>query len=633
MIIATAGHVDHGKTALLRALTGIDADRLAEEKRRGMTIDLGYAHGGRNGHDFSFIDVPGHERFIRNMLAGVTGVDAVLLVIAADDGPMPQTREHLEILDLLGIRRGLVAITKSDIVDGKRLAEVESEILQLLAPTTLAGALCLPVSAITGDNIDDLADMLALVASDGKARDDNLAFRLAVDRVFTLDGAGLIATGTAHAGTVSVGDTLRLMPDGKSVRVRSLHARNRAVERAGAGERIAINLAGAGRDDIARGAWLTSPELGMTGDRIDVRLQVPAGAGSFSNWTSVEVSHGAGSFRARVALLEVQKLGPGDSGLAQIVAEEDLHAVRGDRLILRNAAGTRTLAGAAVIDPRSPQRGRAKPERLALLQVTETAGPAETLAAHLRATRDGISATAICASLGLSRPAAGQIVSRLDAADLGCGLIDRSRWEQLRADVSAFLADWHAHHPDTPGAGRAALSPLARAANLSGPAFEAAIGRMVADGLIRRAGATLSLPSHRPQLAPADRALWVEVGRMFDEAGLKPPALRDISMALGLDRKKTERFLSRCVGAGLAMRVSDNRYFPPAALHELARLAADLDRETEEGFTAAAFKDHTGIGRNVSIDLLEYFDRAGLTRRKGDLRRVVRKPKDLFPPS
>lgn len=631
MIIATAGHVDHGKTALLRALTGIDADRLAEEKRRGMTIDLGYAHGGRNGHDFSFIDVPGHERFIRNMLAGVTGVDAVLLVIAADDGPMQQTREHLEILDLLGIRRGLVAITKSDIVDSERLAEVEAEIVQLLAPTTLAGSPCLTVSAITGDNIDDLADMLALVGGDRTADDSSLAFRLAVDRVFTLDGAGLVATGTAHAGRVSVGNTLRLMPGGKSVRVRGLHAHNRPVESAGAGERVAINIAGANRDDIARGAWLTASELGMTGNRIDVRLRVPPGGGSLSNWTSVEVSHGAGVFRARVALLEAQKLGPGDSGFAQIVAEEDLHAVRGDRLILRNAAGTRTLAGAAIIDPCSPKRGRAKPERLALMNVTETAGPDGILAAHLQATRDGIDAAGICASLGLSRSATDLLISQLDAVDPGCGLIDRPRWEQLRADVSAFLADWHARHPDTAGAGRAALSPLARAANLSGPAFEAAIGRMVADGLIRRAGATLSLPSHRPQLAPADKALWARVQQMFDEAGLKPPALRDLSMSLGLDRKKTERFLGRCVGAGLAVRVSDNRYFPPAALHELAHLAANLNRQTDSGFTAAAFKDHTGIGRNVSIDLLEYFDRTGLTKRKGDLRRVVRRPEELFP--
>lgn len=631
MIIATAGHVDHGKTALLRALTGIDADRLAEEKRRGMTIDLGYAHGGRNGHDFSFIDVPGHERFIRNMLAGVTGVDAVLLVIAADDGPMPQTREHLEILDLLGIRRGLVAITKSDLVDSDRLAEVETEIEQMLAPTTLAGAPCLPVSAITGDNIDDLADMLALVAGDGADDDGDLAFRLAVDRVFTLDGAGLIATGTAHAGTVSVGDTLRLIPGGKSVRVRGLHARNRSVEHAGAGERVAINLAGASRDDIARGAWLTAPDLGVTGNRIDVRLKVPAGAGSFSNWTSVEISHGAGAFRARVALLESQKLGPGGSGLAQIVAEEDLHAARGDRLILRNAAGTRTLAGATIIDPCSPKRGRAKPERLALLNVTETADPADILVAHLQATRDGIDRAGICASLGLSHSAAEQLVSGLDAADLGCGRIDRPRWEQLRADVSAFLADWHARNPDAAGAGRAALSPLARATNLSGPAFEAAIGRMVSDGLIRRAGATLSLPSHRPQLAAADMALWAEVKKLFDEAGLKPPALRDISMALELDRKKTERFLSRCVGAGLAVRISDSRYFPPAVLHALAQLADRLDRLTDSGFTAAAFKDHTGIGRNASIDLLEYFDRTGLTKRKGDLRRVVRKPEEIFP--
>jgi selenocysteine-specific elongation factor len=633
MIIATAGHVDHGKTALLRALTGTDADRLAEEKRRGMTIDLGYAYGGRNGHDFSFIDVPGHERFIRNMLAGVTGVDAVLLVIAADDGPMPQTREHLEILDLLGIRNGMVALTKADIVDVNRLAEVEAAVIDMLAPTSLAGAPCLPVSALTGENIDALADMLAMVAGRDTQADGDLAFRLSVDRVFTLDGAGLIATGTSHAGRLAVGDSLQILPGGRTVRVRGLRAGNRPVDSAGSGERIAINIAGADRDDIARGAWLTAPDLRMTGNRFDLRLLIPRGGAALSNWTSVEVSHGAGSFRARVALLEDRKLEAGETGIAQIVAERELHAARGDRVILRNAAGTRTLAGGTIIDPLSPQRGRARPERLDLLLRVEGASSADILAAHLRTTREGVDAAEICAALGLTRGAAERLVAGLDATDMGCGLIARERWEQLCADVTAFLATWHDMKPDAAGAGRAALAPVARAANLSGPAFEAAIGRMVAERLIRRAGATLSLPSHRPQLSPADEHLWSEMRELFVAGGLKPPALRDISMALGLDRRKTERFLGRCVAAGLAIRVADNRYFPPGALHELASLAAELDRRSDEGFTAVDFKDHTGIGRNVSIDLLEYFDRAGLTRRKGDRRRVVHRPEVLFPAS
>ena len=369
MIVGTAGHIDHGKTALVKALTGVDADRLKEEKARGITIDLGYAYCDLgDGRQLGFVDVPGHERFVHNMLAGATGIDAALLIVSAAEGIKPQTVEHLQIIDLLGLDRGIVALTKADLADDDQLLERMAEVETLLAATSLKGAEIVPVSALSGRGVDELkAKLLAL----GESSKGATGFaRLAVDRSFVLSGAGVVVTGTVHAGEIKVDDRLLLTPSGLEARVRSLHAQNRPAEIGRAGERCALNLTGPrlSKDAIRRGDWVVSPELHAPTDRLDVRLSCSTSEGQpMKHWSPVHVHLGAAHVMGRVALLEGDKLAPGDTALAQLVLEDKVGALAGDRVILRDPSAIRTMAGATVIDPFGPPRNRRSERRLAEL--------------------------------------------------------------------------------------------------------------------------------------------------------------------------------------------------------------------------------------------------------------------------
>ncbi|MFO1164267.1 MAG: selenocysteine-specific translation elongation factor [Paracoccus sp. (in: a-proteobacteria)] len=357
MIVGTAGHIDHGKTALVKALTGTDADRLAEEKARGITIELGFAYADLGaGAVTGFVDVPGHERFVHTMLAGAGGIDLALLVIAADDGIMPQTREHLAILDLLGIGRGIVALTKSDLADAARIATLGAEIAALLAPTTLAGAPVLPVSALSGVGIGDLRDALAQAEAQAIRRASDGRFRLAVDRSFTLTGAGTVVTGTVLSGQVALGDQILISPSGLSARVRGIHAQNRKAEQGFAGQRCALNLTGDGisRDAISRGQVALDPALHAPTLRMDVELRLLATeARALQPWQPVHLHLGAAETSARVIALDGPLL-PGGAGLAQIALDHPIAANVGDRFILRDISARRTIGGGRVVDLRAP---------------------------------------------------------------------------------------------------------------------------------------------------------------------------------------------------------------------------------------------------------------------------------------
>ncbi|HYM31445.1 MAG TPA: selenocysteine-specific translation elongation factor, partial [Candidatus Cybelea sp.] len=369
MIVATAGHVDHGKTSLVRSLTGVDTDRLAEEKRRGMSIELGFAYADFAGARIGFVDVPGHERFVRNMLAGVAAIDFALLVIAADDGPMPQTREHVAILDLLGVKRGAVALTKIDRVAETRIAEVRGQIAGLLAPTGLANAPVFPVVATDETSIGALRQHLGIAENAADIKPADGYFRLAVDRAFVLPGIGLIATGAVFAGEARVGDRLTVSPLGKSVRLRSIRTQDRPSEIARAGDRAALNIAGdVERAELQRGDWIVAPEVHAPADRIDVRLHVlPGEARALAHWTPVHVHLGAADVTGRVAVLEGRSIAPGTQGLAQLVLDQPAGALTHDRFVLRDQSALRTIAGGMVLDPFAPARGRSKPHRLAAL--------------------------------------------------------------------------------------------------------------------------------------------------------------------------------------------------------------------------------------------------------------------------
>ena len=379
MIVATAGHVDHGKTALVRALTGVDTDRLPEEKKRGLTIDLGFAyHPLGDGHVLGFVDVPGHERFVRNMLAGVGAIDLALVVVAADDGVMPQTREHTAILDLLGVTECIAVVSKVDKVEAARAGEVSVEIDALLSTTGMGGAEIHRVCALSGAGMDALAGALRERALSLAARAANGRFRLCVDRAFMLKGAGLVVTGTVHAGVASTGDRLVVTPSGHDARIRGIHAQDRPAGSARAGERCALNLSGRGIESgaVARGDWIVDRALHAPSDRIDVRLRVlPGEARALRHWTPVHAHLAAAHSTARVAVLGAGSIAPGDSGRVQVVLDHPLHALAGDRIVIRDQSATRTMGGGTIIDPFSPKRGRARPARLAWLDAIEVRGP------------------------------------------------------------------------------------------------------------------------------------------------------------------------------------------------------------------------------------------------------------------
>ncbi|MBV9758684.1 MAG: selenocysteine-specific translation elongation factor, partial [Alphaproteobacteria bacterium] len=446
MIIGTAGHVDHGKTALVKALTGVDADRLPEEKRRGITLDLGYAYDG----DLGFIDVPGHERLVHTMLAGAGAIDAALLVVAADDGVMPQTREHAQILDLLGITRGVVAVSKIDVAPG-RYDVVAGEIRALLGGTGLADAPLHAVSVLTGEGVAELLSALRRLAP--MRRDTDAHPRLAVDRAFTLTGAGLVVTGTLVAGRIAVEDRLVLCPGGRDLRVRGLHAQNRRAETAQAGQRVALNIVGPklSKHTIGRGDWVLHPELDAPTAALDAEIRLLPDGGALKPDAPVHVHLAAAHVTGRVAPLDPARLAPGGAGVVRLTLDRAIGALAGDRLVLRDAAASRTIGGGRVLDPFPPRRGRASPVRLSQLAALTDADPAGALG-RLLGEPPGWTAFAPFArarNLAPARQAA--VLAAAPAVLVGDLAMTPSMVAGLQAELGRLLAAHHAEAPDQPG--------------------------------------------------------------------------------------------------------------------------------------------------------------------------------------
>ena len=472
MIVGTAGHIDHGKTSLLRALTGVEGDRRPAERERGITIDLGYVYADLgDGALTGFIDVPGHERFVHNMLAGASGIDLVLLVVAADDGVMPQTREHLAIVELLGIRRAMVALTKADRVSVERLEQVVAEVRELLAPGPLAGAPIFPLSSVSGEGIEALRTALADAARKTRERAASGGFRLALDRAFSVSGAGVVVTGTAFAGTVNVGDELLLGNAGRRVRVRGLHAQNREAPQAHVGQRVAVNIAGErlSLEQIHRGDWLTAAELHAPTTRIDIELDLLASeTRAFAHWTPVHVHLGAQDVTGRVALLEGERLQPGERAFAQLVLNAPSHAVHGDRLVLRDQSAQRTLGGGRVLDPFAPARSRRSPERLEQLRALQGESLESALPTLLAHASNGLDPVLLARQF--NRPRAGwRLPGELVeiSTRLGARLFAAERWSALQRQLLDALQRFHAEAPDELGPDRDrlrryAFSPLER---------------------------------------------------------------------------------------------------------------------------------------------------------------------------
>lgn len=638
MIVATAGHIDHGKTLLVRRLTGIDTDRLPEEKRRGISIDLGFAHLRLPGlPPIGFVDVPGHERFVRNMLAGVCGIDHVLLVVAADDGVMPQTREHLAILDLLGVSRGAIVITKVDRVGTGRAAEVEAQARALVAGTTLADAPAFAVSALDGLGIDTLRDHLACTAARRAiAATEGRRFRMAIDRSFTIAGSGTVVTGTVFAGSVQVGDALLLSPSGLSARVRGLQVQGETAERAGAGERCAVNLVGPDleRGATRRGDWLLDPALHDPTRRLDVRLRLLASeAHPMRHWTPVHLHLATADVTARVILRRDAPLAPGEQALVQLVSDAPLPALAGDRFILRDVSAQRTLGGGRVIDPFAAPPRRRDPARMATLAAFDLEQPAQVLAGLLAVGTQGVDLARFARRANLRHEAVEALCAAAGAVVLGRELpraFDAARVAAVREALVAAVQAFHREQPQANGIEVAQLGRVA-APGMPEDVLQALLREVVAQRRLELSGGRVRLPGFDSAANAADEALWARVEPLLARVPQAPPQVREIAQVLRVDEKALQAMLQRRVRRGELARVDEQRVFLRDAIVALAGVAERVAAAAAGGrFNAAAFRDAAGIGRGLAIQILEHLDGAGVTMRLGDERRLRRPVREVY---
>ena len=640
MIVGTAGHIDHGKTSLVRALTGVETDRLKEEKARGISIDLGFAYRTLdNGARIGFIDVPGHERFIHTMLAGAGGIDFALLVVAADDGVMPQTREHLAILDLLGVSRGIVAITKADLAGEDRLLAVEIEIETLLAGSSLEGAHVLAVSSATGLGVAELEARLAEAALAIGRRNADGRFRLAVDRAFTIQGAGTVVTGTVLSGEIGVGDQIVVSPRGLQARVRSIHAQNEKAERGRAGDRCALNLAGEGigRDAVARGDMVVDPGLHAPTARIDAELNVLAGeAKPIGQWFPVHLHHASCEVPARIVLLQDAPIAPGGQAIVQLVLDRPISAAVGDRFVVRDTSARRTIGGGRFLDLRAPARRRRSPERQAQLAALL---PAEH-EASLRALLDTPPFFVDLDGFARDRAIGGDGVARLAGdliripPDVGTMVMTPARWLRIRDRLLADLDAYHAENPDHPGIGLERLRMMGEA-RLPAPMFRMVLQSLQRRGEISLDGAWVRRASHIARLSEADEALWARIEPLLTgEQRFRPPRTRDLANMFAVSEADMRQLLKRASRMGRVHEIAHDSFFARSVVSQIVAILQDVAAGKPKGeFVAADLRDRLENGRKVSIEILEFFDRHGLTLRRGDLRRLNPHRLDLFGPA
>ncbi len=658
MIVATAGHVDHGKTTLIKALTGVDTDRLPEEKKRGLSIDLGFAFMGTDGaaaESIGFIDVPGHEKFVRNMIAGVGSIDLALLVVAADDGPMPQTREHLAILQLLGVRAVIVVMTKSDLVDSATQAATIAKLQALIDASAFPASEIVAVSAGDVDAIEQLRRRLIDFAKVHSKVYCQGHFRLAIDRSFSVTGAGTVVTGTVLSGAVRLEDSIFAVSQRAHLRVRGIHAQNQSVDVAKAGQRCALNVSGSDIKNISlkRGGWLTSNDQLQTVRTLDVSI-TPApvfdsgDAQYFNNdlkhWTAAHLHLATASVTCRIALLENQSLKVGEYGLARLICEQPLPAVNGDRFVLRDQSARHTIAGGVVIDPLPPKRGRSRPQRLQVLHAMNTATTPENtdaivvidneqvnadstgqaLAALLSLCKNGVDLQLFAVQYNVRDREISEYCTQFDVVVCQYGArrwgIKPAHWDSLKTQLLVTLDNWHTAHPNVLGANAEQLRK-ALPENCTQTVFLQALEELVEHKLLLRKGAVYKHPLRESRLDDDHESIWLELQKLFEPAGNIAPRVNQISEVLGKTNEEVLQLLNTFVAHGRLYRVSANRYYTPEVLHQLARAGEQLAKA--DNFTVSAFRDVSGIGRNLVIELLEFFDRSRFTRRIGQKRIVM----------
>ncbi len=607
LALGTAGHVDHGKTTLVRALTGTDTDRLAEEHRRGISIVLGYAVLPLDDATLSVVDVPGHERFVRTMVGGASGIDLALVCVAADDGVMPQTVEHLAILALLGVREAVVALTKADLVDADRLATATAEVREALAVTPFPDAAIVPVSAPAGAGLDALRAALAAAAAATPDRPATGRVRLPIDRSFTLHGIGTVVTGTLWSGTLAAGDTVAIEPSGRTSRVRSVQVHGAEVERAGAGSRVAAALVGVERDEAPPGAVLWTGAAAAPSFRLDVAADLLPDAKALRRGEPIEVLHGTTVAHAKAVVLGADELAGGARGLVQLRLTEPVAALRGDRIVLRRLAPPGTIAGATVLDPRPRRHAGGEADR-ARLDVFATGDPAGIVAALLR---EGALRTDDVAARGLLEPeaAAAALAAAPDVLRLGDWHLARSRYDAIRRAIETRLSTRAIEHPLDPGVPAGALLRET-------PWRDALLDHLVADGVLERDGADVRLAGSAGGIdetaaAPILAALAAEPFATHRQAEL---------VALpGLPADDGWALLDQLDRAGRIARLPDGLAVSAAAYAEAVAVVRRICGERGE-VALAEVRDATGSSRKVVQALLERMDADAITRRTGDVR-------------
>lgn len=629
-IIGTAGHIDHGKSALVRAITGIETDRLPEERARGISIELGFAYmelpdGDRAG----IVDVPGHERFVRQMLAGAQGFDLMLMVVAADDGVMPQTEEHFEICHLLGVRRGLFVVTKCDLVDQARIDDVSSEIEILADGTAFEGAPVFPVSAQTGDGIDALREALLAIVAELERPDSSGPFRMPVDRAFVLKGHGTVVTGTAAGGSIAPGDEVEIVPGAERARVREIQVHERPVDRAYEGQRVALNLSGVERDEVGRGRSIVAPGLDAATDRFDARVEIRSAAGKpVKSHTRVRVHLGTAEVDARVIWIDGRDaVAPRERAYAQVALAEDVVAFARDRFVLRDETASRTLGGGTVLVSRAERHRARDGDPTESLLAIENGTLEERLVALAEMIRGlGASPDALALGAGIESAEALDIAGRLDdlmlfPSDTEPALvIARTRYNRLVTELIAVTDEFHASHPKAPGIELESLRQSA-ARDLDARLFRVLIDEFVGADRLKRNGSTVSVPGHEISMDAGDEKIAKAIMDALSKEPTKPPSLKELQNALGLAPKRLAELVGVLCDRGELVKVSTDLVFRSDIVRDAeAQLRGYL--AANEQVTAAEFRDLIQASRKYSIPLLDYFDRSGVTVRTGDYRRL-----------
>ncbi len=632
LIIGTAGHVDHGKTTLIRALTGIETDRLAEEKARGMTIDLGFAFLDLPGDPpvkAGIVDVPGHERFVKNMLAGAGGVDLALVVVAADEGPMPQTREHLDILTVLGVSRGVVALTKIDIADDPELRELAAlTTREALAGTPLAEALIVPVSAETGEGIAELKAALAQVAATVPPHDLHSPFRLPVDRVFTLPGVGTVVTGTLVAGTLKVGDAIEIQPQNLATRARTLQAHNAKIEKAEPGMRVAVNLPGVDVGQIERGAVLTAPGTLTATKLLDVRLMLlPNAPRLLRHRERVRIHLGTGEVLARVLLLEGREVSPNTKDIgAQLLCETEAAPTRGETFVLRTYSPARAIGGGTVLEAQPAKRyRRGDAAALALFEARGSSTVEETIYAalttrHEERTVDDI-AREVSVTPELAQVALDSLADTGRSIALPEGYLSDIAIGRLRDTARRTLANFHRQNPLKKAMPREGLrAPLAKAATVRD--FTATLTLLQEEGILMAEGPLgLRLPEHTVVLPPRWQQAATEMLTVYRGAGFQPPDPANFQANYPRD-VNVRAILGVMMENGELVRLAEDLYLA-AETYEAAKEAVRRLSGTPEGITVGTVRDATGSSRKIILPLMEHLDAQRFTKRVGDVRVLV----------